>query len=733
MPRTITDPANTNYDFGQDFDYSVWPKGTQIDLVNVPWNNDYRDIVKFPDQNSLNAYIDSIKGAGISLGQMSYVKPNTPIKINIPFNRANEYNYVRVSNPIQPIPGEDKVKYFYYFILDVKYNAPNTTELTLQVDVVQTYIWNCKFGNCYVERGHIGIANANSFTNFGRDYLTVPEGFDLGSEYVSGKGETTTFGYGVVVAISTVDLDADPGTVESPNLVSAKGTSFIASEGDNLNPALSFGASAYYWASATKFKQFLDDYADKPWVTQGIIGVYSMPPLQWFGGINGGPADTTESPNYHGYSLDGFQFQPSLTYMWAGWRFDDRVTKRFPDRYKNLRKFFTFPYMAIELTTWTGKPIILKPESWQDQDGYIVTRGSFGTTQNRLEISPANYNHNNEPFNPPSEIMPYYNGGDYFDTATYISDFPSLPIVNNGAIAYLASNKNSIAFQHTSADWSQQRALGMNQATYDIASGGIETSKLLTDIANMGAGAQTGIANSAIGRQAVNNAIASVAGGAASGAGMASAGAGGLGAAGLVSSGVSAIASGINTGIQMSANEQATAAGNLTRTASTALSNRQEALVRDTNKNVSDWAARGDYANQIAAVNAKVRDAALIQPTVSGQLGGDFASVLNGTGYVVTMIVKTLQPASMRVVGEYWLRYGYAIHAFMTMPDSLMVMEKMTYWKLAETYITASKVPEGFKQAIRGIFEKGVTVWADPSYIGNIDFADNAPLKGISY
>jgi len=36
-----------------------------------------------------------------------------------------------------------------------------------------------------------------------------------------------------------------------------------------------------------------------------------------------------------------------------------------------------------------------------------------------------------------------------------------------------------------------------------------------------------------------------------------------------------------------------------------------------------------------------------------------------------------------------------------------------------------------FKQAIRGIFEKGVTVWANPADIGTIDIGDNAPLEGV--
>jgi hypothetical protein len=60
-------------------------------------------------------------------------------------------------------------------------------------------------------------------------------------------------------------------------------------------------------------------------------------------------------------------------------------------------------------------------------------------------------------------------------------------------------------------------------------------------------------------------------------------------------------------------------------------------------------------------------------------------------------------------------------------------MSKFSYWKMIETYIVAGGMPEGHKQIIRGILEKGVTVWSSPTDIGNIDFSTNVPLAGIRY
>jgi hypothetical protein len=86
----------------------------------------------------------------------------------------------------------------------------------------------------------------------------------------------------------------------------------------------------------------------------------------------------------------------------------------------------------------------------------------------------------------------------------------------------------------------------------------------------------------------------------------------------------------------------------------------------------------------------------------------------------------------MAAIGEYWLRYGYAINRFGKMPNDYSVMSRFTYWKLRETYITSSSCPEMFKQTIRGIFESGVTVWRNAKDIGNVDIVDNVPLNGIT-
>lgn len=741
MAKHITDPANPNYGFGTEFDYAVWTAGTQLDLVNVPWNNDYRDVVKFDTSAALDTYIDSLSPAGIRLNQVSYVKPGTPVRINIPHNKLIKYNYIRVSNPLQPITPEDEVKNYYYFILDVNYIAPNTSEIIVQLDLWQTYVYNITLGMCYVERGHIGIANEKAFDSFGREYLTVPEGLDVGGEYqIAGarqrwvlsptpynQGPISRYPSHDVLVFSTTDLFADAGTVEDPNLVAANGSTFQGTiQGCNV-----------YIFDPDSFYATLNDLSDKPWVSQGIVSVTMIPKVD----------------RYHpGYTYSPFPLpspSPALYpnnvqhAMFPNWRDSPDFTNLIPARYRHLLKFKTYPYTVIQMTTFNGSSVLLKPESWNDPDAVIQERASLVPPQQRIMFSPHKYNAHNNHLTSNEQLWPppisgYLNDvegddyGEYLDVATQISNLPQMSIVNDGAISWLAANQHSITAQFSGADWTQQRALGMAQGQYDIATGAMHAAMDMSGIGVNADIAQTANQNRTQAAQQIVSSLSQLAGaGGSAGIGAAMAGPAGA-AAGALSGVVGGAAGAINTGIGIAANDESLAIRSRAAAETVITQNKQQQLMRDTNKGLADFAARGDYAQQINALNAKVQDATMIQPSQSGQIAGEAFNIVNG-GLRVSVRWKILDAANFRAIGEFWLRYGYAIRAAIVPPQSLKVMSKFTYWKMSETYISASRVPEGHKQGLRGILEKGVTVWSDPSYIGTTDWADNVPLGGISY
>lgn len=709
----ITDPPIKS-DFGYMFNYEVWSANTSITLTNVPWNNDYRDVVSFAATNDLNAYIDSHSSTNVNMTNSTYAKANEPILIDVPFNRVNLYNYVRVYNPAQPVMGNDIAKYLYYFITDVRYVAPNTTAIVVQLDVWQTFIRQVQLGRCYIERGHLGIANTVNFQNYGRDYLTVPEGLDTGSEYVNVMQRSDeqiivppTNNYSILVA-STVKLEAAPGTVQNPNLESAEGGVF---------QSLPSGASYYIFQSPAEFTAFMRKYSKFPWVTQGIISITVIPPITRYYAL----ANLGAKLPIGAYKAPTAQASRPQRALFANWRENSSIRSYIPLRYRHLKKLWTYPYMVIELTTMTGQSVILKPEAWKSRDAIMAEEVALLPPNQRIIWYPVGYNYRTE------ALLAGGEQGDGINYAAGVTNFPALAIVNNGAIAVMASNAHSIAFGYQSADWSQQAALRGNQTSYDQASAAMQGGTDLMENTLAQSRGALGIGTEISGQQAVANSIGGIGGGALMGAfaGPAGAAVGGIG--GLISG----IAGNVATMITQAGNQRQYANQAMGARGANAIETRTSAYMRDTNKSLSDWAARGDYENEVAGLNARKRDMNLTPPSMAGQVGGEALGMLNFRfGYRV----KWLMPdqASLQTIGEYWLRYGYAIQRFAFVPNNYMVMTKFTYWKMKETYIRAAGMPEAFKQAIRGIFEKGVTVWADPDDIGVIDTANNKALPDIT-
>ena len=174
-----------------------------------------------------------------------------------------------------------------------------------------------------------------------------------------------------------------------------------------------------------------------------------------------------------------------------------------------------------------------------------------------------------------------------------------------------------------------------------------------------------------------------------------------------------------NLGIQ---NYSASANNNITNNLSRGIADANLALAKAT--------AAGDHANTIAGINAKVQDAKMLQPSVSGQLGGDFLTICLEQGMTVNFRFKRVDDSAVERLGEYWLRYGYALNRYVNIKN-INPMTNFTYWKLADVNIKTLYCPEVYKQAIMGIFLKGTTVWRKPEFINDLDIAENEIVGGI--
>lgn len=731
-----------DYDFGLEFDYSLWTEDSEVTFCVVPWDAEYRDVWLPDSRAQLNAYIDAQASPRLTLRDMSYIKPGMPISVDLRHNIANQFNYVRVRNMLQP-GDPDTLRDFYYFIQGTEYINPNNTAIYVQLDVWSTYVYDCTFGNAYVERGHIGIANENNFDAFGRKYLTVPEGIDVGSEYqqiakrrdlVMGvdydpNTGTTRMEMSIIV-VATQDLETSPYKSDgvTPNMVTATGTTF---------GGVYTGAGMYGFKDFNSFFTWLDNNKAASWRTQSIQAAYYVPAISryssqdYFEGVSPGTP----------VKLNGYSPLPVKHKMFPNWRNASEIVNNLPPRYRHLKKFFTHPYMVLELTTWTATPLIIKPEAWADNDAYVMERASMMPPSQRVEFIPRRYNSKpgadianwqNRPDNDPVIVNnPRYqeigdDGGDYLDFAARMTNFPSVPIVSSAGLTYLAQNYASIAASYKGADWSQSRAMAGAQASFDMSRNAQQTAGKQWQNQSGLMGQMTDIGNQSLINQTNINTAASV------GSGLVGASSeGGFNPLALLGNGIGAIAANSSALASIQTNNDALAAQRAAGFDSSQLNIRSQEFNRDTNMELAQYAAKGDYAQAITSLDAKVQDAHMLQPAMSGQYGGEFANISNDSAEV-SLRFKMVDEAAITTVGEIWLQFGYQVHRSVnTLPPKLRCMTKFTYWKLSKTYLRAGSMPEPHRQAIRGILEKGVTVWVNATDIGFTDFGNNAPLEGI--
>lgn len=161
----------------------IIPDSTLYILRNVPLDTTYDHTLWFNKADAQD--IDEGKRA-----QAAYFA--SLAKYRLEYERGNALTYIRVNRGTIKVPykADDLydcnyimfrnrsfgTKWFYAFIRSIEYVNNTTTEITFELDVMQTWHFDYQIDDCFVEREH-------SVTDYAGDN-TLPEAVDLG-DYIS--------------------------------------------------------------------------------------------------------------------------------------------------------------------------------------------------------------------------------------------------------------------------------------------------------------------------------------------------------------------------------------------------------------------------------------------------------------------------------------------------------------------------------------------------------------------
>lgn len=149
------------------FDYASWSDNTVVQLCSVPWDS-ITNAVCFKSSKERSQYFANLPDTlTIKLDVFTRIIKGI-VKVPIPYDVTNIYNYAHVTFPTLPIEGENSkgVKEWGFFIENIDYISPSTTQLTLSVDWFTWFINDVDIKNVQLQQGHWAVANSASVENF---------------------------------------------------------------------------------------------------------------------------------------------------------------------------------------------------------------------------------------------------------------------------------------------------------------------------------------------------------------------------------------------------------------------------------------------------------------------------------------------------------------------------------------------------------------------------------------
>lgn len=403
------------YGYQNDFDYTRWTPNTKLKLVNVRWNGDYNDVVKFDSNETRDQFFDELaetQGCAEILNT-NVRMDKTTVKVPIPFDKAVMYNYLVVDIPIatsedNPINYEsaDGFRRWHFFIQDWVNLAPSTTALTLALDVWTQYINSIGINYMLLERGHAPVAKsdvdsylANPMDN--SEYLLAKD-VNFGDDTITRGGKFIPFGNGdkyiCFASTCTSSQLSNLGTISTGQSGFTNPTFSNASDyPDNSNRwGYQYNVNNYSWGTDKSYKGTKTP-AGNSVTTDGRIPnnttVYAVPSSDASQFLN----DLLNTqPTFLKTVLGCFMVDKSLVatkarYTIAGHTVYElqsmetalgsfKLSKDmfgYDKKYQRFAKLYTYPYAELEVTDNNGKVASVRIESTGDIRAQAITAIAF--------------------------------------------------------------------------------------------------------------------------------------------------------------------------------------------------------------------------------------------------------------------------------------------------------------------------------------------------------------------
>ena len=806
------------YKYQNEFDYARYD-AEQMDILlcSVPWDmgeahvgnrtiSGIGNVVYFGSEEKRDEWFNSITDDRCYRFETKYrqLHRDNEITVPVPFDAASKYNYLVVRYKPFATDGDyvqyetgDGLNEWFWFIREVEFIAPNATKLHLLNDAFQTFIYRLNVTGMVLERGHAPL-----FETMADKYLLDPVNNNAGLL-------TEDVNYGRQPSrVQTVKTHVFNSNTYACFAVSSnvKYDSWGSKDNDDWICPASYsytidGVPTFYvFAMATSdLNSFLSNIKDDyPQFLQSVKGVFFAPQEL----VSLGTKFTFA--NIDCYPVSSVREKGTLLTL-------TKSLFKFDDRYKELAKLYTSPYSHIEVTDENGNVIVVNVEdiSGNKLDFNACMSLSFPAIQvqaHLLNVGGSNLTLSFKNISEKSLTI----GGKWYETLCEW-DVPLFGVVLSGtkhndyathftraqqkisydneydsaiasATAQSANTKASAATANTNANnragvITDNAALqatcnnSLTSAGNTLVSSDFGSDMLLNLAATAAANSYTSAsANNQIqmteataaASQAAN--VANTAIGAASNLGT-----------GDIGGALSAVASGIVSGVTLQAtteagvnytSAQASASNgfNSTKCAQTNSAGEQKCTnaktAANSRRDASNALTTGSAANSAACMianasndkttadanadrtyNAQSANATRAKNTAQNEVSnsikqarleapyefGEISHTDNATTKPMALIANVVTQAqnAIKAAGDEFLRYGYMYDQYWEFDGDWNIGKKFTYWKLRDFWVSGLNIPDMYVDKIRFFLFGGVTVWRKPEDIGNTTIYEN--------
>lgn len=317
-----------------------------------------------------------------SFSAYTFLRKSWNVKVAATMDEARTWNYLFFTNT--------GAKTYYYFITNIEYVNDNTVELSLKMDVLQTYHFDYQLLDSFVEREHA------LYDNIGDNLLD--EGLELGEFVVNKKYNMSELNDLCVLIMTTVE----------PNNTNADGTTIIA--GSNVGRVFSglgvVAASMDNWSALASKLQELDTLG----LSDGIITMWMYPKAlvglasgySWDDDnvtkrVASNRTETVQEPIFMNHEIDGYE--------------------------PKNNKLYTHPYNFLYVTNNDGGCATYHYERFQSGQCNLNVCGAISPDA-QMKLYPLNYN---------GDAMNYDEGlmGQKFPTCAWNQDAYKLWLAQN--------------------------------------------------------------------------------------------------------------------------------------------------------------------------------------------------------------------------------------------------------------------------------------------------------------